>query len=121
MQYLDRFGIGTGSFPVPSANSAPQSSYNTSNTNMIRAGIDVVNPTAPSGMIQDTKTHFRSQIPCLGGIPVIGLAFQQNDPLDTKKRFNFLYVPILSIPMKNTKKSLLSKKSFLKIKLAPII
>jgi type II secretory pathway component GspD/PulD (secretin) len=38
-----------------------------------------------SGMIQDTKTHFRSQIPCLGGIPVIGLAFSESDRLDTKQ------------------------------------
>lgn len=38
-----------------------------------------------SGMIQDTKSHFRSQIPCLGGIPVIGAAFQENDRLDSKQ------------------------------------
>lgn len=38
-----------------------------------------------TGMIQDTKTHFKSQIPCLGGIPVIGLAFSENDRLDNKQ------------------------------------
>jgi type III secretion protein C len=37
-----------------------------------------------SGMIQDTKTHFRSSIPCLGGIPVVGALFAENDRLDTK-------------------------------------
>lgn len=38
-----------------------------------------------SGMLQDVKSHYRSQIPCLGGIPVIGLAFSENDRLDTKQ------------------------------------
>ena len=32
-----------------------------------------------SGMITDTKQHFKSGIPCLGGLPVIGAAFSQNN------------------------------------------
>jgi len=37
-----------------------------------------------SGMLNDTKTHFKSQIPCLGGLPVIGAAFSENDRSDQK-------------------------------------
>ena len=37
-----------------------------------------------SGMIQDTKTHFRSSIPCLGGIPVIGAMFAEDDRFNSK-------------------------------------
>jgi len=32
-----------------------------------------------SGMINDTRIHYRSAIPCLGGLPVIGAAFSEND------------------------------------------
>lgn len=38
-----------------------------------------------SGMIQDTKRHYRSAIPCLGGLPVIGILFSENDRVDTKQ------------------------------------
>ncbi len=34
---------------------------------------------ALSGMINDTKAHFRTAIPCLGGLPVIGVFFSEND------------------------------------------
>jgi type II secretory pathway component GspD/PulD (secretin) len=34
---------------------------------------------ALSGMIDDSKSHFRTAIPCLGGLPVIGLLFSEND------------------------------------------
>jgi type III secretion protein C len=37
-----------------------------------------------SGMIQDTKQHFTSGIPCLGGLPVIGAAFSENDRANSK-------------------------------------
>ncbi len=37
-----------------------------------------------SGLIKDTKTHYKSGIPCLGGLPVIGLAFSENQRLDSK-------------------------------------
>ncbi len=39
---------------------------------------------ALSGMLNDTKTHFRTAIPCLGGLPVIGALFSENDRSDTK-------------------------------------
>ncbi|MBS0605081.1 MAG: hypothetical protein JSS60_08640, partial [Verrucomicrobia bacterium] len=31
------------------------------------------------GMINNSKTHFRTAIPCLGGLPVIGALFSEND------------------------------------------
>ena len=37
-----------------------------------------------SGMIQDTKTRYRSAIPCLGGLPVIGVIFSENDRNNAK-------------------------------------
>lgn len=37
-----------------------------------------------SGMITDTKQHFTSGIPCLGGLPVIGVAFSENDRSNAK-------------------------------------
>jgi type II secretory pathway component GspD/PulD (secretin) len=37
-----------------------------------------------SGMIQDTKTRYKSAIPCLGGLPVIGAIFSENDRADNK-------------------------------------
>ncbi len=39
---------------------------------------------ALSGMIQDTKSRFRSGLPCLGGLPVIGAAFSENDRVNSK-------------------------------------
>ncbi len=37
-----------------------------------------------SGMIQDSKARYRSGFPCLGGLPVIGAAFSENDRVNTK-------------------------------------
>ncbi len=39
---------------------------------------------ALSGMINDTKNHYRTAIPCLGGLPVIGALFSENDRNNTK-------------------------------------
>ncbi|MBI2811222.1 MAG: hypothetical protein HYX67_10385 [Candidatus Melainabacteria bacterium] len=39
---------------------------------------------ALSGMINDSKTHYRTAIPCLGGLPVIGALFSENDRAATK-------------------------------------
>lgn len=39
---------------------------------------------ALSGLMQDTKVHFKSGIPCLGGLPVIGAIFSENDKLNSK-------------------------------------
>ena len=48
-----------------------------------------------SGMIQDTKTHFRSGIPCLGGLPVIGALFAENDRLNTKANIIIFLRPFI--------------------------
>ncbi len=37
-----------------------------------------------SGMIRDSKARFKSGIPCLGGLPVIGAAFSENDRINAK-------------------------------------
>ncbi|MBS0614995.1 MAG: hypothetical protein JSR58_00395 [Verrucomicrobia bacterium] len=37
-----------------------------------------------SGMLQDSKARFKSSVPCLGGIPLIGLAFTESDRLNAK-------------------------------------
>ena len=37
-----------------------------------------------SGMIQDSKQHFRTGIPCLGSLPVIGALFSENDRTNGK-------------------------------------
>lgn len=39
---------------------------------------------ALSGMINDSKSHFRTAIPCLGGLPVIGALFSENDRTASK-------------------------------------
>ncbi|MES2345621.1 MAG: hypothetical protein V4494_06780 [Chlamydiota bacterium] len=46
-----------------------------------------------SGLINDSTTHFKSSIPCLGGLPVIGLAFSENDRLTSKKNLIFFLRP----------------------------
>lgn len=38
-----------------------------------------------SGMIQDEDSHSRQQVPCLGGIPVIGALFSQKENNETKR------------------------------------
>jgi type II secretory pathway component GspD/PulD (secretin) len=39
---------------------------------------------ALSGMINDSKTHFKTGIPCLGGLPVVGALFSENDRTASK-------------------------------------
>jgi len=48
-----------------------------------------------SGMIQDTKNHARSSIPCLGGLPVVGALFAENDRADTKNNIIIFMRPII--------------------------
>jgi type II secretory pathway component GspD/PulD (secretin) len=38
-----------------------------------------------SGMIRDSKARFKSGIPCLGGLPVIGAVFSENDRINAKR------------------------------------
>lgn len=48
-----------------------------------------------SGMIQDTKNHFRSGIPCLGGLPVVGVLFSESDRADNKTNVIIFLRPII--------------------------
>ncbi len=48
-----------------------------------------------SGMIRDTKARFKSAIPCLGGIPVLGLAFQENDRVAVKHNILIFLRPFI--------------------------
>lgn len=50
---------------------------------------------ALSGMLQDTKTHFKSGIPCLGGLPVIGAIFSENDRLNARNNVIFFIRPVI--------------------------
>ena len=58
-----------------------------------------------SGMIQDTKTHFKSSIPCLGGLPVIGVLFSENDRLDSKNNVIFFLRPSIIDSVEELRKS----------------
>ncbi len=37
-----------------------------------------------TGQLEDSKGHSRAQIPCLGGLPVLGLAFSNASRTDTR-------------------------------------
>lgn len=59
---------------------------NTSHTNMnTRVTVPNKHFLILSGMLQDTKNHTRTQIPCLGGLPLIGAAFSDNNRQDQKQ------------------------------------
>ena len=48
-----------------------------------------------SGMISDTKTHAKSGIPCLGGLPVIGAIFSDNNRLNSRDNLIFFIRPVI--------------------------
>jgi len=50
---------------------------------------------ALSGMISDTKSHFKSGLPCLGGLPVVGAFFSQNDRLNSRDNLIFFIRPVI--------------------------
>ncbi|MDN3505985.1 MAG: secretin N-terminal domain-containing protein [Simkaniaceae bacterium] len=50
---------------------------------------------ALSGMLQDNRTHFKSSIPCLGGLPVIGAIFSENDRLSARDNVIFFIRPVI--------------------------
>lgn len=57
----------------------------TSHTNMnTRVHVPDKHFVVLSGMIQESKTTFKTSIPCLGGLPVIGALFSENDKLDQR-------------------------------------
>jgi len=48
-----------------------------------------------SGMIRNTKSHSRSGIPCLGGLPIIGAAFSRNLKNDEKRNVIIFVRPMI--------------------------
>ena len=48
-----------------------------------------------SGMLNDDKEHARAQIPCLGGLPLIGAAFSQNVRKATKRNILIFLKPYI--------------------------
>lgn len=46
-----------------------------------------------SGMIQEEKTKSRNQFPCLGGIPILGAAFANQDKVDLKRNLMIFIKP----------------------------
>lgn len=48
-----------------------------------------------SGMINDTKNNFRTGIPCLGGLPVVGALFSQNDRASIKQNVIIFLRPVI--------------------------
>lgn len=48
-----------------------------------------------SGMLKDDKEHSRAQIPCLGGLPLLGAAFSQNVRSDNKKNILIFLKPYI--------------------------
>jgi len=38
-----------------------------------------------SGMIEDDKAQSRNQVPCLGGVPILGAAFSEKRQIDVKR------------------------------------
>lgn len=59
---------------------------------------------ALSGFLNDTKTHFKSSIPCLGSIPVIGAIFSENDRNDAKDNLIFFIRPSIIDSIEQFKK-----------------
>ena len=56
-----------------------------------------------SGMISDTKQHFKSGIPCLGGLPVIGAVFSENDRTASKNNIIIFIRPQIIHAFQNYK------------------
>lgn len=69
-----------------------QTSHTTMNT---RVHVPNNHFVALSGMIQDSKDHFKSGLPCLGGLPVIGAFFSENDRTDSKNNLIILMRPTI--------------------------
>lgn len=57
-----------------------------------------------SGMLQDQKTRYKSSIPCLGGLPVIGALFSENDRIDQKNNVMIFLRPHIITSAEDYKK-----------------
>lgn len=50
---------------------------------------------ALSGMITEEKNRFKSALPCLGGLPVIGAIFSENDRFASRENIIFFIRPVI--------------------------
>ncbi|NGX45019.1 MAG: Type II secretion system protein D [Chlamydiae bacterium] len=50
---------------------------------------------ALSGMIEDSKARFKSSIPCLGGLPIVGAFFSENDRFSQRNSIIFFVRPTI--------------------------
>lgn len=48
-----------------------------------------------SGMLQDEKKHIRTQVPCLGSIPILGAAFTDKHNIDQKTNLMLFIRPVI--------------------------
>lgn len=70
---------------VPATTTTQVTGIQTSHTHMeTRVHVPDNYFVALSGMINDSKVHYKTAIPCLGGLPVIGMFFSENDRYATK-------------------------------------
>ncbi len=78
------------------ANGANLQGLQTSRT-ALNARVHVPNKhfVALSGMLSDTKTHMKSGIPCLGGLPVVGAIFSNNGRTNARDNLIFFIRPVI--------------------------
>jgi type III secretion protein C len=46
-------------------------------------------------MLQDTRQHYKTGLPCLGGLPIIGLAFSDNERFNNKNNILIFIRPCI--------------------------
>jgi type III secretion protein C len=83
---------------VPNTNGG-QGGFNgiqTSQTNMTtRVHVPDQHFVVLSGMLQDTRQHYKTGLPCLGGLPIIGLAFSDNERFNNKNNILIFIRPCI--------------------------
>lgn len=113
---LDIFNDITSLVPTTAITGLPaQTAIQTNHTNL-SARIHVPNNhfVALSGMLQDTKGHTKTGIPCLGGLPVIGALFSNNSRTDTKNNIIFFIRPIIIDSVEDFKEITRNQENLLK-------
>ena len=82
--------------PTPNSNNVSVNGISTAHTSMTtRVHVPDNHFLVLSGMIQDNKNNFRTGIPCLGGLPVVGALFSQNDRENNKQNVIIFMRPII--------------------------
>lgn len=67
-----------------------------------------------SGMVQSTKVRSKSGVPCLGGLPIIGAAFSQNDITDVNRNIVIFMRPHIITSYEDMLKLTESQEDFFK-------